>query len=75
MTATIRRYMRAIGCIMDIMPATDYRKLIISTGSDAQRLRSDMVSISNDMNSSIITVGKSVNAQKLRRIAQQLQHK
>ncbi|PHM47181.1 MULTISPECIES: hypothetical protein [Xenorhabdus] len=68
MTATIRRYMRAMGSIMDIMPATDYRKLI-PTGSDAQRLRSDMMNISKDMNTSIVTVGESANAQKLRKTA------
>ncbi|SCZ72219.1 hypothetical protein SAMN02982990_03993 [Photorhabdus luminescens] len=74
MNAAIRRYMRAMGSVIDIMPSTDYRKLV-PVSYDRQRLRSDMLNISRDMNNSIITVGESVNVQKLRKASEQSRRK
>ncbi len=63
MTATMRRYMRAIGSVMDIMPSTNYRS-IIAAGNDAQKLRNDALNISRDMTSAIVRCGEIANERK-----------
>ncbi len=60
-TTKISRYIRSI--VMDIMPSTDYWKLLL-TGSDTQRLKSDMFNISIDINSLIITIVLPANIKK-----------
>ncbi|WP_047680433.1 MULTISPECIES: hypothetical protein [Xenorhabdus] len=63
MTATMRRYMRAIGSVMDIMPSTNYRS-IITSGNDAQKLRNDAHNIARDMTGVIVGCGEIANERK-----------
>ncbi|MDB6369756.1 hypothetical protein PH242_19410, partial [Photorhabdus bodei] len=48
MSLTIRRYLKAAGSIMDIMPSTNYMKLV-SSESDLEQIRNDMAAISQDV--------------------------
>ncbi|MGV8004502.1 hypothetical protein QPK14_21220 [Photorhabdus temperata subsp. temperata] len=48
MSPAIRRYLIAAGSIMNIMPATNYRKLVSSV-SDSEKIRNDVAAISKDI--------------------------
>ncbi|MCG9535108.1 hypothetical protein [Providencia huaxiensis] len=52
MTATMRRYLIAIGSIMDLAPATNYRKMA-ANGSDQDRLKKDIEAVGKDMGKAI----------------------
>lgn len=48
MTATMRRYLIAMGSIMDLAPATNYRKMA-AQGRDQDRLKKDIEYVGKDM--------------------------
>lgn len=48
MLKTTRRYLRAVGSVMAIMPSTDYIKMV-SDESETQIFRRDQRSINKDM--------------------------
>ncbi|MBI6188653.1 hypothetical protein JEP98_05700 [Providencia rettgeri] len=48
MTATMRRYLIAMGSIMDLAPATNYRRMA-AQGRDQDRLKKDIECVAKDM--------------------------
>ncbi|MBF0693388.1 hypothetical protein IR150_18240 [Providencia alcalifaciens] len=48
MTATMRRYLIAMGSIMDLAPATNYRRMA-AQGRDQDRLKKDIEYVGKDM--------------------------
>ncbi|SPY71449.1 Uncharacterised protein [Providencia alcalifaciens] len=52
MTATMRRYLIAMGSIMDLAPATDYRRMA-AQGRDQERLKKDIEAVGKDMSKAI----------------------
>ncbi|WP_447881583.1 hypothetical protein [Serratia fonticola] len=51
MLQTTRRYLRAAGSILDLVPVTDYSKLI-SKKSDAENMADDIQAIGDDLRAS-----------------------
>jgi hypothetical protein len=48
MLRSTRRFMRAAGSILDLIPATDYSELLVHH-SDSEALRSDIQAIGDDL--------------------------
>lgn len=63
MLRATRRYLRAVGSIMDIMPATNYLDMT-SQESDAQALRKDILAVSRDMKRVVDVIEKDTNGRK-----------
>lgn len=63
MLKATRRYLRAVGSIMNIMPSTNYLDMT-SQESDAQALRRDILAISRDMKRVIDIIEKDSNGRK-----------
>ncbi|MCS2146890.1 hypothetical protein [Scandinavium manionii] len=58
MKATVRRYLRAAGSVLDIAPSTDYTK-ITKTQGDYQALKSDFRRIGGDFGRAIAAANAS----------------
>ncbi|ELF2332614.1 MULTISPECIES: hypothetical protein [Citrobacter] len=52
MKATVRRYLRAAGSVLDLAPSTDYTKIVKKTG-DLQSIRNDFHRIGGDFGRAI----------------------
>lgn len=63
MLRVTRRYLRAVGSIMDIMPSTNYLDMA-SQESDAQALRKDILAVSRDMKKVVDVIEKDNNGRK-----------
>lgn len=63
MLRATRRYLRAVGSIMDLMPATSYLE-IASRDSDAQALRKDILAVGRDMKRVVDVIDKDTNGRK-----------
>lgn len=63
MLRATRRYLRAVGSIMDIMPSTNYLDMA-SQESDAQALRKDILAVSRDMKKVVDVIEKDTNGRK-----------
>ncbi|EAA6342162.1 hypothetical protein ZW61_003737 [Salmonella enterica subsp. houtenae] len=63
MKATVRRYFRAAGSILDIAPATDYTKIVKKT-SDMQAISNDFRRIGGDFGRAIVSNAAKAQAAK-----------
>lgn len=63
MLRATRRYLRAVGSIMDIMPSTNYLDMT-SQESDAQALHKDILAVSRDMKRVVDVIEKDANGRK-----------
>ena len=61
MLQSTRRYLRAAGSILNLMPNTDYTKLI-STKSDAENIAGDFQAVGDDLRVSIKSYGRETRA-------------
>ena len=65
MLRSTRRFMRAAGSIIDLIPATDYTALVVHK-SDAEALRSDFQAVGDDLRISMRPYAR-FRARKLKR--------
>lgn len=65
MTATMRRYLMAMGSVMDLAPATNYQ-IIAATGSDKDRVKKDIEAVGKDMSKAFSQMTSEVNELRTR---------
>ncbi len=63
--STRRRFMRAAGSIIDLIPATDYTELVVHK-SDTEALRSDYQAVGDDLRISMRPYAR-IRTKKLKR--------
>lgn len=57
MLRSTKKYLRVAGSVLDIMPSTDYSR-IVGRKSDAENIASDFIAVGNDIRVSIDGYGK-----------------